>query len=130
MPVTTPEEDTVATLVVPLAQVPPDTESIKLVVDPTHRLLVPAIRLTNGVTVKMTVALVVPTVYEMIQVPAVNAETMPVEEPTAAIVLLLLLHTPPAVESVSSASPPAQTMAMPLIGPTTVTAATCTEWVT
>ena len=127
IPVTTPPEDTVATPVVLLFQVPPDTESVKFVVEPTHTLVEPEITLTKGATVNMTVALVVPTVYEMIQVPTVNAETIPVEEPTAAIALLLLLQTPPAVESVKSAPPPAQTVAMPLIGPTTNVPETCTE---
>ena len=62
------------------------------------------------------------------QVPAEIPVTIPVEEPTVAIAVLLLLHVPPVVESISALVEPAQTLAVPLIPLMEVTVTTWVVW--
>ena len=52
----------------------------------------------------------------MVAVPGVRPVTTPVEEPTGATALLLLLHTPPVVVSEKVVVEPSQTVAAPDIG--------------
>ena len=47
--------------------------------------------------------------------PAETPVTIPVEEPTVAIAVLLLLQWPPAVESVSGLVEPTQTIVVPVM---------------
>ena len=68
----------------------------------------------RGFIVILFVALQPPTVYEIVAVPAVTPVTMPEEEPTVALVLLLL-QVPPAVASVSVIVAPSQTEELPEI---------------
>ena len=49
----------------------------------------------------------------MIQVPAETPVTIPVDEPTVATAVLLLLQWPPAVESFKVTVAPAQTLPVP-----------------
>ena len=51
----------------------------------------------------------------MVQVPAEMPDTMPVDEPTVATRVLLLLQCPPAVESDSVRVPPTHTLVVPLM---------------
>ena len=64
----------------------------------------------------------------MIQVPAETPVTIPVEEPTVAIAVLLLLQCPPAVESISVVVAPAQTLALPTMPVSAVTVTICDVW--
>ena len=63
-PLTTPDEFTVATAVLLLAQVPPATASDKVVVDPAQTVVVPVIVLTEGFTVTTAVSYELHPLYE------------------------------------------------------------------
>ena len=54
----------------------------------------------------------------MVQVPAATPVTTPVEDPTVAIAVLLLLQWPPEVESCKVLVAPIQALNVPLIGKT------------
>ena len=121
MPVTmADEEPTVATEVLLLLHVPPVTRSLNEVVPPAATVVLPDIGEGAGLTVKVIVVTAVPTIYVMVQVPAATPATIPVDEPTVAMEVLLLLQWPPAVESVNVLLLPAQTLAIPLIPETDV----------
>lgn len=51
--------------------------------------------------------------------PAATPFTVPVNDPTVAIVVLLLLHVPPGVASLSVMLPPVPTVVVPVTGPGT-----------
>jgi len=123
MPVSRPVEPIVATAVLLLIQVPPVGVETNVTLLPAQTVCGPEIS-GLGLTVNTTVALLVPTVYEIIHVPAVMPVTIPVEEPTVAIAVLVLLQTPPDVVSVNVRVEPIQTLAVPLM-PLTVTPFTC-----
>jgi hypothetical protein len=118
MPVPDP---TVAIPVLLLLQVPPASASLSVIWEPAVTVLLPEIVAGAGLTVKIIVVILVPTVYDMVHVPAETPVTIPVEEPTAAIPELLLLQWPPEVESIKVTVEPAQTLAVPLIPPSAVT---------
>ena len=63
----------------------------------------------------------------MVDVPGEMPMTIPVEEPTVATAVLLLLHCPPDVVSDNVREEPTQTLAVPLMGPTMIAPDTCTE---
>ena len=91
-PVTTPvEEPTVATEVLVLNHVPPGTISLRVIVLPVATAELPVIGAT-GSTVKVTVAMAVPTIYVIVAVPADTPVTTPVDEPIVATAVLLLLQ--------------------------------------
>ena len=114
-PVTIPEEEpTVATDVLLLSHVPPETASVKVVTVPVKMVVGPLIG-ASGSTVTVTVAILVPIAYVIIHVPAEMPVTMPVEDPTVAIAVLLLLHWPPAVESINVLLDPTHTLAVPVM---------------
>jgi hypothetical protein len=116
-PRTTPvPATTVATDVLPLLQVPPLVILVRVVVEPEHIDADPRIADGDAFTVTVILALPPGSVYEIIAVPAVKPETIPVPDPTVATVLLLLLHTPPVVASASVADDPAQTKEVPVTG--------------
>src|ERR1035437_9634616 len=69
----------------------------------------------NGLTVSTVVALhPVPRVYFIVDVPAATPVTTPAPE-TVTFVVLLLLHTPPAVASLKVVVEPLQTLVAPAI---------------
>ena len=97
MPLTSPEvELTVASAVLLLLHVPPPVTSVIVAVEDTHTLLAPP-----GVAGKpftVTVILVLQpegNVYIIVTVPAATPCTIPVAEPTVAVVISLLAHVPP-----------------------------------
>jgi hypothetical protein len=91
-PVTIPVvEPTVATGVRLLSHVPPGEASLRVIVLPTPTVELPEIG-GAALTVNVNVALLVPTVYEIVQTPAETPVTTPVVEPTVAIEVLLELH--------------------------------------
>jgi hypothetical protein len=51
----------------------------------------------------------------MVVVPPVTPVTIPEDEPIVAIDVLLLVHTPPVVESVNEIFPPTHTLVAPVI---------------
>lgn len=116
MPVTIPVEPTVATDGVPLLHVPPAVASFNVVVKPTHTLAVPVI--ASGVVFTVILYVVkqlVPKVYVIIAVPAVNPVTVP-EELMLPMDGALLLHVPPPVVSDKVVVNPVHTVVLPVIG--------------
>lgn len=114
-PVTTPDvEPTVAIDALLVSHVPPETGSPNVIVPPTPTVVGPDMG-ASGLTVNVMVAILVPTMYVMVQVPAEIALTIPVEEPTIATEVLLLLQWPPAVESASVLVLPAHALVVPVI---------------
>ena len=86
---------TVATAVVPLVHVPP-APLLREIVEPTHTFVTPVIAAGSGCTTSIALMLQpVPRVYVITVVPGTSADTMPVEDPIVAMVVLPLLHVPP-----------------------------------
>lgn len=100
MPETTPVvASTVATDISLLLHVPPPVPSLRVVVAPSHTLMIPVI--ATGIGNTLIVAVVrqpVGSIYVMTAVPAALPVTIPVIEPTDATVALLLVHVPPLVD--------------------------------
>jgi hypothetical protein len=69
--------------------------------------------------VTVTVATDAPTVYVIVAVPSETPTRTPVDEPIAATAVLLLVHTPPGVASLSVVVVPAQIVVVPVIGDAT-----------
>jgi hypothetical protein len=119
MPVATPVDDPmVATLRLPLVHVPPVAASVSDVVKPVQMLSEPPIAGGAAFTVTSAVTLqpVADILYVMRDVPVAIPETTPVEVPIDATVVLLLLHVPPGVPSVSDVLPPTHIARLPVIG--------------
>jgi len=114
-PVTTPEPDaTVAMAALLLTQVPPDAASVRLVLVPTHTLVLPVIAVGVRLTVTVVVVLhPVDNAYVIVAVPAPAPFTIPVLEPTVATNVLLLLQVPPTVASVKADEVPVQMPVLP-----------------
>ena len=110
-------EPIVATDVLLLAHVPPPGSN-KVVVAPIQIPVTPVITEGSGLTVIVLYAEhpVEANPYVMVAVPAVMPVTSPVDDPTVATEVLLLLHTPPLVASLSAVVNPTQTAAVPVIG--------------
>ena len=114
-PVTMPEVDpTVAIDGLLVSHVPPETASPSVKVPPTPTVVPPDIG-ASGLTVNVIVAILVPNMYVMVHVPAEIALTIPVDEPTVAIAVLLLLQWPPAVESARVLVAPTHALAVPMM---------------
>jgi hypothetical protein len=117
IPLTNPlDEPIVATAVVPLTHVPPEGMPVKVPDVPIHIDSDPVIM---GVGFTVTTAVVVQPagVYEnvIVAVSAVIPVTMPVVAPTTATVVLLLLHVPPDVASLSVVVAPTHKVRTPVI---------------
>ena len=98
----------VATVVVPLVQVPPVRESVSVVVMPEQMEPKPEIALGLGFTVTLaTEGAPQPLVNEMVAEPAPTPVTTPVE-PTVATAVLLLVQVPGAEASDKESVPPGQ----------------------
>jgi hypothetical protein len=108
----------VATGVELLLQVPPGVEELSAIEPPTHTIDGPVIAAGGIFTVTSTVTAVLPqllvTVYAIAAVPDVTPLTIP-EVPTAAMDVLLLLHTPPVVASASVVVAPMQVVGVPVM---------------
>ncbi len=122
IPRTTPDELIVATVVLLLLQVPPETPSTSVVVTPGQTVVEPEMLPADGVvfTVMDCVAVAVPqllvAVYEMVTVPAVTPLTTP-EAFMVAIAVLLLVHVPPATASDKVTVAPVHSVEVPVIVP-------------
>ena len=115
-PVTVPDPvPTPATELLLLAQLPPATASVKLVVTPWHNTKLPDMATGIVFTVTSKVAEHEPTVYEIVVLPAASPDTRPVPAPTVAVIVLLLLQFPPAVASVRFVADPAHIDDIPVI---------------
>ena len=106
----------VATAVLLLVHAPPVLVLLSAVVRPAHTFIVPVIAAGNGLTVTAVVLIQpVASIYVIVAVPAVTPVTTPVDALIAAIVPLLLLHTPDGVASLSAVVRPAHTLVTPVI---------------
>jgi hypothetical protein len=87
----------VATAVVPLVHVPPDGVEEKVVVDPLHTTVEPAVMLPGKLLTVSTAYASQPVdgVKVMLVVPAVRPVTKPEVEPMVATAVLLLVHDTP-----------------------------------
>ena len=107
---------TVAFAVEVLLQVTPVVTSLRVIVEPSHTDDGPVIGAGVALTVTITVAWQPPLkLYEIVAVPGDTPFTIPVV-PIVATDILLLLHVPPAVASVSVMVWPAQTTVGPAMG--------------
>ena len=119
IPVTTPP-DTVAFALL-LLQVPPALASVNIIADPAHTLEPPVIvpATGSGFIVIVFVATAVPhefvVLYFIVSVPAETPVTIP--PPVTEALVLLALHTPPAVASVTGIVDPAHTDELPVTVP-------------
>lgn len=113
LPYTRPVEDTVATDVVLLLQVPPGTASLSCVVEPGHTVVVPKIA-GRVPTVTVAVAVQPPDVYDITAVPGATPPTVP--PATVATAVLLLLQVPPAVASLRCVVDDGHKAVTPVIG--------------
>ena len=105
----------VATLVLPLDQVPPPVASLRVVVKPLQTVAIPVMDEGNGFTVTTFVAIQpVARVYVIVELPDDTPVTSPVDKPTVAIAVLPLVHVPPPA-SLKDAVNPAQTTAVPVM---------------
>jgi hypothetical protein len=117
MPVTSPDEaPTVATVVLPLVQLPPASASLNVVIDPAHTASVPAMADGNGLTVTTACAMqpVAVLVKVMIAVPADIPEKRPVD-PTVAVLVLSLVQVPGILTSDKIVDEPAHKVLIPVI---------------
>jgi len=106
----------VAIDVLELLQVPPIVAEARVVVLPTHNVVVPVI--TAGKTPTLTIVVIrhpVVNVYEMTEVPAAIPVTKPLAEPMVTFDVALLDHVPPEVVLDSVAVLPAHTEVDPEI---------------
>jgi hypothetical protein len=113
-PETIPDEPTVATEAALLLHVPPDVASLKDMTEPAHTEDEP--EMAAGTVLTVTVAVAVQPdadVYVTIDVPVATPLTMPVALPIVATPMLLLLHAPPLVASVSVVAEPTHTPVAP-----------------
>ena len=118
IPVTTPvPEPTIATVCALLLHVPPVEASVKLTEEPTHTVAVPVMPAGTGSTVTVVVA-VQPkgNEYVIVAVPSATEETTPLDDPTVAIVISLLLQVPPVAASLNVVVEPGQILSFPVIG--------------
>ncbi len=118
-PVTTPEVE--LTLAVPealLVHTPPVGDDDNVVVDPTQTVAVPD--MAPGVVFTVTIAVTkhpLLNVYVIVAVPFALPVTEPDDDPTVAIVKLLLVHTPPVGEELKVDDAPVHMDNTPLMAP-------------
>jgi len=115
-PITIPDEEpTVATVVVLLVQWPPVVASVNVVEAVPHTWNVPAIDAGAGTVFTDKSAVVLQPVgnlYVIVVVPLITPVTIPVEEPTVATEVVLLVQVPPGEASVSATVAPSQIAAI------------------
>jgi hypothetical protein len=90
----------------------------------------PVMAAGTAITVIVAVAVTPYTTYVMVAVPAATPVTIPVDEPTVATPVLLLLQTPPGERLLSVVVLPAHTVDAPVTGagePDTVTVAVAVQ---
>ena len=105
----------IAIVVLLLVHVPPAGVEFSVVVNPTQTASVPVIVVGLGFTVTIAVLIhPVLSMYVIIDVPAVTPVTIPVDDPTVALPLLLL-HVPPAGVEFNVVVKPTQTLKTPVI---------------
>ena len=98
-----PDDDPMVALVTSLLlHVPPPVASLNVVENPLHIVNVPVIAAGTGFTVAAAVVMQpVGKAYVIVGLPAATPVTMPLPVPTVAKPVLLLLHVPPVVPSLS-----------------------------
>jgi hypothetical protein len=102
--------------VLPLLHKPPVVASVSVADDPTQAAMLPPIATGAALTVNAAVARQpVGNVYVIVAVPGVPPVTVPDAEPMFAVVVLLLVHAPPAVASASVVVSPVHICGTPLI---------------
>ena len=124
-------EFTVATAAFDVVQTPPAVVLVKIVLEPIHAFVVPAIAANVGKAFTLTVVCAfathpfVVTVYVIVALPADSPVTTPFAS-TDAIVLSDDVQTPPVVALVNAVVDPSQTSVVPVIAATTGIAFTVT----
>lgn len=122
------DEPIVATELLLLVHEPPLAALASVDVLPMHMPKAPLMEAGAALTVTTTeLRQPPPVLYDMVEVPAETALTMPDALPMVATVLLLLVHEPPLPEVVSVEVAPVQSAVVPLMPPPdvlTVTTAT------
>ena len=94
-PPTIPEEvPIVATDVLLLDHTPPVAASLNVRVLPTHRVVTPVIDVGPPTVTTVVTIQLEPVENDIVDVPDDTPVTIPVEDPTVATVVLLLVHTP------------------------------------
>lgn len=116
-PVTTPlAEPAVAMVVLLLAHVPPTAGSVNVTVLPVHTCDVPDMPGGGRFTVTIFVTIQPPTVvYDITAKPVFTPVTIPLDEPTVAMIRLLLAHVPPGVELLSVTDEPIHSVLEPVM---------------
>jgi hypothetical protein len=102
-PFTNPVVFTVATLALLVLHVPPNVPSVRRLVVPVQKDVFPDIPVGKGFTVT-SVAAEQPVdviMYEIVVDPAATPVTSPVLDPTVAIPVMVLVHVPPAIPSLT-----------------------------
>jgi hypothetical protein len=110
---------TVAIVVLPLDHTPPGVRSVNIVVEPTHRPVLPPIPCIGFTVTVFGATQLPPSEYVIVTVPPVGPLIAPHTLPspsTVAIVVLLLTHVPPVIPSVRVINEPAHTDDAPLSG--------------
>ena len=116
IPVTNPQgAQTFATVVSELVHMPPGMTSVKIILLPTPTFVPPVIAAGVAFTVTTVVTALPYTIYVITEVPAASPLTVPVDEPTIATAVLLLLQVPPVVASDKVIEEPVQTVAVPVM---------------
>ena len=108
----------VATPVLPLAHVPPEDASVRVMEKPPAQTVPGPLMLPGtGLTVNTVTDVQPPIgrVYVTAVVPEASAESMPEVEPIVAVTVLPLLHVPPMAGSVSGVNEPWHTGLVPTI---------------
>lgn len=120
-PVTIPDEEpTPAIDVDPDVQTPPVGEPVRLMLEPTHTTPGPVMTGLGLTLTKDVAKQPVGSIYVITAVPAAIPVTTPDDEPTIAIVVLPLVHNPPAGVAVIINDPPTH-MCAPVDKPMTGT---------
>jgi hypothetical protein len=114
-PVTIPVVPIVATVVVPLLQVPPEVPSLKVVVAPEQIPVPPVMAAGAGLTVNPVVVRQIPNENVIVVLPTKSPFTTPVVEPIVATVVLLLVQLPPPMPSPSVVELPTHTLGAPVM---------------
>jgi hypothetical protein len=133
IPLTTPvDASTVATDVLLLLHVPPDSDALTEVVAPTQTLAEPATDAGEGLTVTDAVAYTVPQPLVTVYVIVATPEAIPVTTPeplTVAIAIFDVAHVPPGTLLERIMVEPAHTPVKPAIVPALAVAVTVTTLV-
>ncbi len=116
IPDTTPEDaSTVAIAVLLLVHVPPEMACARVLDAPTHAFVVPVMVASAALTVTCVTEMqpAPDRINDMLAVPVATPVTIPVADPTVALVVVLLAQVPPPEVLMMVVVPPAQMLLLP-----------------